>query len=456
MEGMGRREALKQLGLGSAALLAGGSTSASAKTKLSTFASRKKANIVIVGGGTAGMTAAARLRRSAPNAKITLIAPNETHLYQSGQVYVAAGLYSEFDNKRATSELLPDNVVWMKDKVTAFVPDKNRVHTEKHNDISYDYLVIALGCEYDYGTVEGLDASDIGEYGIASVYLNDLEEGTSRGAIVSRMWLKAIRRKAEHSKVKVLFADPKTPVKGEGASLSMLFLANDMLKGNGLRIKGKDLNDKVKFTLTKADEQLFPSTKIDHALKKIIKDTGNVGVSYKHLLKRIDKERKTAVYTNGDKEVEIAYDYLHITPAMQAPRIVRDSELSVKEGSYKGWLEVDEKTLHHPRYTNVFGIGDVAGLPSGKSGGAVREQAIVLQDNIAAIMEGKEPPIIYDGYSVSPIKTRYGRVMLAEYTPKGLAPTFPLDPTKSRWIWWEMDLHFMRYAYFDMMMRGMM
>ena len=453
---MERRDALKVMGLSSAALLAGGSTSASAKTKLSTFASRKEANIVIVGGGTAGMTAAARLRRSAPNAKITLIAPNEMHLYQSGQVYVAAGLYSEFDNKRPTSELLPDNVTWLKDRVTAFDPDKNQVQTEKHNEISYDYLVVALGCEYDYSAVEGLDISDIGEHGIASVHFNDFNEGTSEGAIVSRMWMKAIRRKAEKSELKVLFADPQTPVKGEGASLSILFLANDMLKGNGLKTKGKDLHHKVKFILTKAGKVLFPSAKIDAALKRTMKETDNISVSYEHVLKCIDKEKKVAVYINGTEEVNVSYDYLHITPAMKAPGVVRDSELSAQDGPHKGWLEVDEKTLRHPKYRNVFGIGDVVGLSSGKSGGAVREQAIVLQDNIAAIMEGKLPPMTYDGYSVSLIKTRYGRVLLAEYTPKGLAPTFPFDPTRSRWIWWEMDRHLMRRAYFDLMMRGMM
>lgn len=456
--GMERRDALKVMGLGSAVLLTGGSTPASAKTKLSTFASKKEAKIVIVGGGTAGITVAARLRRSAPNAKITLIAPNETHLYQSGQVYVAAGLYSEFDNKRSMRELLPDNVSWMKDRVTAFDPDKNSVHTVKHNDISYDYLVVALGCEYDYSRVEGLDVSDIGKHGIASVHLNDLTEGTSKGAMISRMWMKSIRRKAGKSEVNVLFADPQTPVKGEGASLSMLLLTNDMLKGNGLkrRDKKRDLHHKAKFTLTKAGKETFPSIKINDVLKKTLGEAGNIAVSYEYVLKRIDKESKVAVYTNKDKEIEISYDYLHITPAMEAPQVIRDSTLSVKEGNHKGWLEVNAKTLRHPKYRNIFGLGDVVGLSSGKSAGAIREQAIVLQDNIASIMEGKEPPMSYNGYSVSPIKTRYGRILLAEYTPKDLAPMFPLDPTKARWIWWEMDLHLMRSAYFELMMRGMM
>ena len=456
MERLKRRDALKLMGISSASLLTGVGSSASAETKLSAPSSKKEARIVIAGGGTGGITVAARLRRSVPNARITLIAPNTTHLHQSGQVYAAAGLYREYDNKRQTEDLLPDKVKWLQDRVTAFIPDSNKVHTEKNGDIPYDYLIVALGCEYDYRSIDGLSLSDIGKDGIASVYLNDMNEGTSNGAIISRIWLKSIRRHAAKSDLKILFADPSTPIKGEGASLDMLFLANDMLKGRGLRKKGEDLHEKASMILTKAGKQLFPSPEIEKALKKELKAAGNVTVHYDHILRHIDREKKIALYSHGDDVVEIPYDYLHITPAMKPPEALLDSGLTVQSGEHKGWLKVDGKTLQNPQFPNVFGIGDVMGLPSGKSGGAIREQAIVLQDNIAAILEEKKLPMSYNGYSVSPIKTRYGRVMLAEYTPKGLLPTFPLDPTRPRWIWWEMDLHLMRRAYFDLMMRGMM
>jgi len=456
MKKLERRDALKMMGVGSAALLAGGTTSASAKTKLSTFASRKEADIVIVGGGTAGITVTARVRRSAPNAKITLIAPNDVHLYQSGQVYVAAGLYREFDNKRRTKELVPDNVTWLQDRVTRFSPENNKVQTEKHGEIPYDYLIVALGCEYDYSWVEGLDVSDIGKKGIASVYLNDVDEGLASGATISRIWLRAIRRHAQRSDQKVLFADPDGVVKAEGTSLDMLFLAHDMLKGNGMHKKGKDLRSKAALTLSRPGKDLFPSPEIDRAVKKELEETENITLAYEHRLVRIDTERKIAFFSHDGQSIEKTYDFLHITPLVKAPEVLKGSGLTVENGQYKGWLEVDAKTLQNPKYPNVFGIGDIVGLSSGKSGGAIREQAIVIQDNIAAILEGKAVPMIYNGYSVHPIKTRYGRVMLAEYTPKGLEPTFPLDPTKPRWIWWEMDLHLMRTAYFGLMMRGML
>lgn len=456
MKQQGRRDILKMMGAGSIALLTGVGTSASAKTTLSTFATRKRVDIVIAGGGTAGITAAARLRRSAPNAKITLVAPNTTHLYQSGQVYVAAGLYDEYDDKRQTGDLLPDNVEWLHDTVTAFFPHNNKILTENNGKIPYDYLIVALGCEYDYDSIEGLSISDIGKHGITSVYLNDQVEGTSAGAVVSNMWFKSIRSAAERSHPKILFADPHTPVKGENASLDMLFLLNDILKGNGLGKKGSDLRGNATLTMIKAEKTLFSSPAIDRALKKILKKNKNTQTLYAQRLISIDKEKKRALFSGEKGKSEISYDYIHITPPMRAPSALRNSELSIKGGRHQGWMEIDAQTLQHPTYSNVFGIGDVVGLDSGKSGAAIREQAILLQDNIAAIIEGNKPPLTYTGYSAAPIKTRYGRIMLAEYTPDGLAPTFPLDPTVPRWIWWEMDLHLLRKTYFDLMMRGMM
>ena len=450
-----RRDAFKLMGLGTASLLAGSVTSTEAGTKLSIAASHKDATILIVGAGTGGMIAAARLRRSAPNAKITIIAPNTEHLYQSGQVYVAAGLYTEYDNKCQTSDLVPDGVTWLKEKITALDPDHHQITAEKSGKMNYDYLIVALGCEYDYSQIEGLKKGDIGKHGISSVYLNDLEEGSSTGAIVSKMWMMDIEREAAKKELKVLLTEPNTPIKGENVSLDMLFLTDDMLKGNGIK-KGEDLHSKVTFTLAKSNDKLFRIPAINKVLNKKIKHAKNIKTAFGHTLKAVDTEKKTALFDTVEGDIELAYDYLHITPAMKPSKVLSDSPLSIQDGLMKGWMEIDEKTLNHPKYKNVFGIGDILGLDIGKSGGAAREQGIVIQDNLAAQMEEKKLPMQYSGYSIAPIKTAYGKILLVEYNKNGLAPTFPLDLTKPRWIWWAIDVHLMRRAYFELIMRGMM
>ena len=53
-----------------------------------------KAKIVIVGGGAAGIDAAARLMRSLSSPDITLIDPSQLHYYQPGFTLIAGGIYS--------------------------------------------------------------------------------------------------------------------------------------------------------------------------------------------------------------------------------------------------------------------------------------------------------------------------------------------------------------------------
>jgi len=182
-----RRDALKTIAIsGVASLMLLDAKSVEASTTLSVPVSDKKVRIIIVGGGTSGMIATARLRRSVPNAEIILISPNQTHLYQSGQTFVAAGLYRQTDNERKTSEILPDNVKWLQERVVSFEPDNNAIHTDKSGVIPYNFLVIALGVEYDYNRIKGLDSSMIGENGIASVYLNDTITGTALGGNITK------------------------------------------------------------------------------------------------------------------------------------------------------------------------------------------------------------------------------------------------------------------------------
>ncbi len=450
---LSRRDAIKAMGAVSASLLL--STSAQAKTKLSQPASHKKVKIVIAGGGTGGMIAAARLRRSAPNAHITLIAPNKTHLYQSGQMFVAAGLYIQDDNERKTTELLEDKVEWLQERVTAFHPKNNSLTTDKSGDISYDYLVVALGVEYNYEAIEGLNKDMIGKDGIASVYTNDTIEGSATGGDITNQWFKEIRRHAQKKKTKIVCTEPNTPIKGVGTSLDILFLGNDIFRGKGPFSK-RNVVKNIEFSFAQPNNTLFPFAKFNTVIEKRIKNEKNITPLYEHQLKAVDAKNKIATFLSNNKKIDITYDFLHVVPPMRAPKVFRDSPLALKDGKYQGYMNVDAQTLRHKEYKNVFGLGDILGIPLGKTGGSAQEQAVVIQDNLAAAIENKPLPMEYNGYTVSPIKTKFGEVLLAEFNEKEALPTFWMSPYKPRWIWWELNLHVMRKAYFSLMMRGMM
>src|SRR5574344_2759998 len=94
--GISRREAFKLAGLGGAAFLAGG-TDAKASTTLKA-SSQAKGKIVIVGGGLAGVSTAARLMSALDDADITIIEPNTKSVsYQPGTTLVASGVYKSKD-----------------------------------------------------------------------------------------------------------------------------------------------------------------------------------------------------------------------------------------------------------------------------------------------------------------------------------------------------------------------
>jgi len=476
-EGMSRRDALKLMGLGSVGLIGASNLSANDNKKESKTSKNPK--IVIVGGGAGGIMAAARLKNVVSNGKITLIAPNEIHLYQPGQVFMAAGLYNEDDIKRKNIDLIPSGVEWVKDSVVEFDPDNNRVVTSKNGKIDYDFLVVATGIQYDYERIEGMSKELVGKKGISSVYLNDPVKGTAKGGVVTWEWFKQLRKAAEKATsknpVNAIYTQPDTPIKCGGAPQKILYLSQDMLRGNS-PLGGSDVHKNVKAYFCKKGTKLFGIPSYNETLvKQVTPMYGNIVDKWEHVLRKIDADKKIATFEHTyevkgkwdpdleeydmitKKEmVEMPYDFIHVVPPMKPVDAVENSQLGWQKGSAKGWLEVDRYTLQHRRYKNVFGIGDILGIPKGKTGGSARHHGPVLQENLVSVIEGKEPKAKFDGYTVCPLKTEYGKIMLAEFDYDGPAPSFPLDPSEPRWIWWAFDLYMLKPMYWNLMMRGLM
>ena len=461
---LSRRDALKLMGISPIAasvLVSADATEAKASDALG--------KIVIVGGGAGAIMAMAHLRSSLNKPDITIIAANEIHLYQPGQVLIAAGVYEPEDIVMSNNDFIPDDVKWIKDEAKNFDPDNNKVLLRSGEEVSYDYLVVATGIQYNYEWIEGLKKEDIGTNGISSVYFSDLEKGEARGATITRDWFNDLKEAAKDGKKpRAIYTQPDTPIKCGGAPQKILYLSADYLKKEGLS---------AEFIFTTNAGRLFKFESVAKELQKTQDGYEGMSTKFKHNLKAIDVKKKIATFDhhyevkgNYDEdleeydmiekheEVKLEYDFIHIVPPMSPVDAVKNSLLGWQKGTGKGWLEVDKYTLQHLRYNNVFGVGDVCGIPQCKTGGSARHQAPIAVANLIAAMESKELKEKFDGYTVCPLKPRYGEIIMAEFDYDGPAPSLPFwkDISVARSTWWAFDVYMLKPMYQHLMMRGWM
>jgi len=465
---MSRREALKYLSVSplAASVLAGATVGAT-----SVSASSVKGKVVIVGGGLAGMSTAARLKNTASDLDITVIEPDPKSVsYQPGQTLVGSGIWDKSDIVYYRDDKLPDGVKLIKGSVTAFDPENDKVIVDDNQEVPYEHLIVATGLVLNYGAIKGLEGEitsstadnavvkeKVGKDGLYSIYFQDGAEATWKG--MEELIAKAKAHKGPE-KLQAVFTHPNTPIKCGGAPKKIMYLTNARLEEAGVR-------DKVELTFYPNGSKMFGVPEYHEAILQQFKDR-DFKWHYAHNLVEVDTDNKIAVFDHHYKvkgaydedleeyemitkheRVEVPYDFMHVTPPMKAPDVVAQS----KVGSKKGWVPVTKETLRHVKYENVWCLGDVAAVPMGKTGGSVRKQYKVLVDNIIASMEGRSLPSKYGGYTVCPLITSIGTVMLAEFDwSKKPTPSFPLDPTKERWIWWLLKV----YALKPMTMIGML
>ncbi|MBS0244965.1 MAG: pyridine nucleotide-disulfide oxidoreductase, partial [Proteobacteria bacterium] len=130
---------------------------------------------------------------------------------------------------------------------------------------------------------------------------------------------------------------------------------------------------------------------------------------------------------------------------------VKTSELA----NTAGFVEVDQSTLRHVRFANVFAIGDVISAPNSKTAAAVRKQSPVVAENLLSAMSGKPLAAKYDGYASCPLTTALGKVIMAEFCYGGkVTPTLPLDPARERSVNWWIKKTGLPLFYWQYMLKG--
>lgn len=392
----------------------------------------KHFEVLIVGGGTAGITAATQLLEKEPNIGLGIIEPSEHHYYQPIWTLVGAGVLPREESQRKTEEVMPNAATWIKDRVESFDPDHNAVVTKGGGKITYDQLIVTLGIQLDFGAVDGLKDA-IGKGGVCSNYTYEL---------VPYTWETIRSFKGGNA----VFTFPATPIKCAGAPQKIMYLAEHAFRRAGVR-------NKTKIIYGCATPGIFGVPKYKVALDKIIADR-SIETRFQHNLVAIDGGKKEATFKNADGEaVVIKYDMIHVTPPQSAPDVIKKSPLA----NEAGWVDVDKFTTQHVRYPNVFSIGDCSSLPTSKTGAAVRKEAPVLVDNLVAFRAGRPLTAEYDGYASCPLVTGYGKVMLAEFGYDGkIMESFPFDQAKERYSMWTLKLHGLPAMYWNGMLQGRM
>ena len=400
---------------------------------------RNSARIVIVGAGAAGATLANRLTARLEGAKITVIDARRQHLYQPGLSLVAAGLRPASYVVSDTAAWLPDGVAWLPDRVAAVDAEAKTVSTEGGETLGYDWLILAPGLVLDHDAIEGFSLDMVGRNGLGALYA-----GPDHAA---RTW-EAAGRFAEEGGVG-LFTRPATEMKCAGAPLKHTFLIDDVARRRGGR-------DRAEFVYLAPQDALFGVPVVSEKVRMLFEER-RFETRFRHTLTAVDAEARRASFDTPDGPVSMAYDYLHVIPPQRAPDFVRRSGLSwADRWTDQGWVEVSPETLRHPRHPEIFALGDVAGVPKGKTAASVKWQAPVVEDHLVAAIEGKEGTAAYDGYTSCPLITRIGRAMLVEFDyQNNLTPSFPgvIAPLEELWISWLMKEVALKATY-NAMLRG--
>ncbi|WP_294819240.1 FAD/NAD(P)-binding oxidoreductase [uncultured Flavobacterium sp.] len=416
---------------------------------------KSKYQIVIIGGGTGGIMAAAQLVKKYNIADIAIIEPSDTHYYQPAWTLVGAGTYDYAKTAKPMREVIPAGVEWIKDFATEIKPDENTVVTSKKGTTSYDFLIVAPGLVNDLSLIEGLtDAVDKGT--VCSNYIDP-----------EYTW----KLLQEFKGGNAIFTQPTTPIKCGGAPQKIMYLAADYFKRN-------NLSGKTNVVFATPGSVIFGVKIVAKTLMKVI-HRYNIHFKPFYAPVKIDADRKIVYFKNvapednkcivnegnvlsekmqGESLIEMPFDFLHLASPQTAPKFVKESTLA----NEAGWLDVDINSLQHKRYANIFGLGDVAALPTAKTGAAIRKQVPVVLRNILKLIK-RQPADdkSYDGYSSCPLVTGYGKMVLAEFNYKN---EFTPDPKlkqmlvfksyKEHWRLWLLKKYMLPYLYWNKMLKG--
>lgn len=393
--------------------------------------------IVIVGAGAGGIAAAASLKARKPGIEIAIIDPADIHYYQPGWTMVGGGIFEPEQTSRTMGSLIPRGVHWIKAAVAAFEPENNAIILDGCRVVKYKRMIVCPGLKLDWSKVDGL-VDTLGQNGVTSNYRYDLAPYT--WDLVKGM-----------KKGRAIFTQPPMPIKCAGAPQKAMYLSGDAWHRKGV-LQNIDIH------FNNAGGVLFGVKDYVPTLMEYVKKY-DASLNFFHTLVAVDGPAKKAWFDVSKPDtpverVEMEFDMMHVCPPQTAPDFIRVSPLA----DAAGWIDVDQATLRHKTYDNIWSLGDVMNAPNAKTAAAARIQAPVVAENIIADMRGSSPVAQYNGYGSCPLTVERGKIVLAEFGYGGtMLPSFPkalLDGTKPTRAAWFLKEKMLPPVYWKGMLKG--
>ncbi len=393
--------------------------------------------VVIVGAGAAGIAVAASLRARAPTLDIAIVDPADIHYYQPGWTMVGGGIFAPEDTARTMGSLIPRGVKWIKAAVAAFEPQNDAIILDGCRVVKYGRLIVCPGLKLDWDAVEGL-AETLGHNGVTSNYRYDLAPYT---------WELVQGLKSGRA----IFTQPPMPIKCAGAPQKAMYLSADHWRREGR------LAD-IEIDFMNAGGVLFGVKDYVPALMEYV-EAYRAQLNFFHNLVAVDGVERTATFAVKEPGKEPArittgFDMIHVCPPQTAPDFIRVSPLA----DAAGWVDVDQHTLRHKSFANIWSLGDVMNAPNGKTAAAARKQAPTVAMNVVADIAGGSAVAQYHGYGSCPLTVERGKIVLAEFGYGGaLKPSFPawlIDGTRPSHLAWLLKERLLPFVYWKAMLRG--
>ena len=390
-------------------------------------------DVVVVGAGAGGLAATSSLRKRNKIIRIAVVDPSETHDYQPGWTMVGGGIFDQQSTRRSMHSLMPSGVTWVRSAVTTFIPEASSIELDNGDRLSYSQLVVAAGLKLDFAAIPGLEET-LGKNGVTSNYRYDLAPYT---------WDLVKNLKNGQA----IFTQPPMPIKCAGAPQKAMYLSGDHWFRNGAL---QDIN--IEFCTSTPG--LFGVADYVPALMQYV-EKYRAKLNFQHTLTAVDGASKTATFSDSEgNEVVKQFDLLHVCPPQKAPEFIAASPLADESG----WLQVDQHTLQHTRYDNIWGLGDCTNTPNAKTAAAARAQAPIVAMNVIAALGLGTKKAQYNGYGSCPLTVERGKIVLAEFGYGGkIIPSLPTAllngkrPTRAAWF---LKAVMLPWIYWNAMLKG--